>query len=75
MVSLQVISAGLEAAKNKGVKSIAIPMVGAGNQRRDPVEMVHAIVKACEKFSREQVFYFLKINEKNSLINRNIKKI
>ena len=52
---LQVIRAGLEAAKAKGVQSIAIPMVGAGNQRRDPVEMVHAIVKACDQFSRAQV--------------------
>ena len=52
---MQVIRAGLEAAKEKGVQSISIPMVGAGNMRRDPVEMVHAIVKACDQFSRVQV--------------------
>lgn len=53
--TLQVIFAGLEAAKEKGATSVAVPMVGAGKQRRDPVEMVHAIVKACSKFARTQV--------------------
>ena len=55
LMFVQVICAGLDAAKQKEATSIAIPLVGAGKQRQNPVEMSHAIVKSCSEFALTQV--------------------
>ena len=60
-IPLQVIRGGLTAAAAKSVKTISIPMVGAGMRKNNPIEMTRAIVRACGDFARNQVSSLNKI--------------
>ena len=61
-IPLQVIRGGLTAAAAKSVKTISIPMVGAGMRKNDPIEMTRAIVRACGDFARNQVSSLINIS-------------